>query len=376
MTMYSAVFPTTVLFGSNVRSKLSDTIKLFAEKPKVCLVASKSVLGSAPGQDVLKQLDGILCVVFDRVKHDPSVEPVDEIRHAINDTQSNIVVALGGGSVMDSAKTAAFLAGESEPTARFLAGECPLPASGLPCIALPTTAGTGAEITKNAVLSDYAQDVKKSIRATRMAPVAALCDPDFTLNLPPHITAHSGMDALTQAIESYMSANGTDLTRPLAAKATSLLLHNLKTAYLHPGDLAARTAVAEGSMLTALAFAQSGLGSVHGLAHPIGHLLELPHGLTCAILLPHCIKENCNEQTLVQYNELAVACGLQSAGELFETIADLNRSFDIPETFGQYGLKPSHQGYILANCRSGSMKSNPVPMTDETIVALLEKLQR
>lgn len=381
MTTYN--LPRQLIFGNGTRSQLPELLDRLHNAPRALLVASRSALASEPGQELRAALGTRLADTDTSIRHDPTVTSVDALRHHLADSHATIVVALGGGSVIDAAKTAAFLADQPANTADFLNGHATMPAHGtLPCVAIPTTAGTGAESTRNAVLSDHDANVKKSLRHLDMLPIAAICDPDFTLNCPPDVTAASGMDALTQAIESYCSRNASNLTRPIAAQAAAMLLDALPHAVRKPDDRDSRNAVAEASMLTGLAFAQSGLGSVHGLAHPIGHLLNLPHGLVCAILLPHCLQLNLelacatNQlQTLQLVQKLADACNAGTPQGLVDRIAMLNRVVGIPNSFAQLGLTPAHDSYILRNCRSGSMATNPVELPDDTIQQLLNTLR-
>lgn len=274
---------------------------------------------------------------------------------------------------MDASKAAALLSQGNGSVKEYFDGALPLPEKMLPMLALPTTAGTGSEITKNAVLTDTEGHLKRAIRSPLMVPAVALCDPDFTIDLPPKVTAESGLDALTQALESYVSSGASEYSRGLAEKATGLILKWLPEAWQHGGNAEARLRMAEGSMLGALAFAQSGLGAVHGLAHPIGHLLNLPHGFTCAVLLPHILEWNlpaCQESMDI----LARNIGLQQATVLLDQVKKLLQTLQIPDNFAAFGLTTKDFPYIVKNCRSGSMKANPRPMSDAEVEQLLQKL--
>jgi alcohol dehydrogenase class IV len=205
-----------------------------------------------------------------------------------------------------------------------------------------------------------------------MVPRIAIIDPELTLSMSPALTAASGLDALTQAIESHLSLGAHATSQALALAAVRLLVRWLPAAYADGTDREARIRVAEGSMLSAMAFGQSGLGAVHGLAHPIGHLLNLPHGHTCAVLLPYILRWNAPAKP-AEFLELAATCGLKDGEDFVATIETMNREMSIPATFAE--LRPEiHADYIVANCRSGSMKANPRPLDDNAVRALIQTL--
>ena len=284
-----------------------------------------------------------------------------------------LVIAVGGGSVIDVAKAAAAIARNEGTCADHFFGRVAITNPSIPFIALPTTAGTGAEITKNSVIIDGETRIKQSIRSPLMIPLAAICDAELTVTMPPGVTAFSGLDALTQAVEAYLTAKGTNATRALALKAVQLILPNLETAVSRPDDRDARSAMCEASLLTAMSFSQSGLGAVHGIAHPLGSLLNVPHGKCCAVLLPHILKFNapvCEEPL----GELAVATGFGTAKEFVEEIIRICRELGIPANFREYGLNDTHFPFIIEKCRSNSMSGNPRPMSDEEVAELLADL--
>ena len=372
---YSVYFPRVLHFGSGCRDLAAEEAdKLVSGAPvRMLLVGSGTVSASEIGKDFIASLGNRVVARYCSVPHDPPLSTVSEIIDLIRQHRINVLLALGGGSVMDASKAAALLSQGNGSVKEYFDGVLPLPEKMLPMLALPTTAGTGSEITKNAVLTDTEGHLKRAIRSPLMVPAVALCDPDFTIDLPPKVTAESGLDALTQALESYVSSGASEYSRSLAEKATGLILKWLPEAWKHGGNAEARLRMAEGSMLGALAFAQSGLGAVHGLAHPIGHLLNLPHGFTCAVLLPHILEWNlpaCQESMDI----LARNIGLQQATALLEQVKKLLKTLQIPDNFAAFGLTAKDFPYIVKNCRSGSMKANPRPMSDAEVEQLLQKL--
>ena len=195
----------------------------------------------------------------------------------------------------------------------------------------------------------------------------AIVDPMLTWSCPPELTAASGLDAFVQAFEGYTNPKSSGLTRALSAQAAKLILKNLEGACA--GDRDARYAMAEGSMLSGVAFSQTGLGAIHGFAHPIGSLLHVPHGVTCAVLMSQVMRWNesvCGDR----YRELAEFCGV---ADFIGSAERLAQNTGIPADFKAYGLKREHIPFIVKNCRSASMATNPRPFTDKEAEDFLEK---
>ncbi len=381
-------YPGTILFGAGVRRELPRVLAAVADSANagVYLVASRSVLTPPLRAELDALCGGRVAGVFTDVPHDPPLAVVDAVIAGIRSAGAGIVVGLGGGSVLDTAKSAAAVAPFGPSVVPFFRGEKPLAKPGLPFIAMPTTAGSGAEITSNSVLTDAEACQKKSLRSPHMTARAAIVDVELTLAAPPALTAWSGLDAFTQALESYISKKANPATRALAAEACGLLLEALpeavrgaterkngKTESSSEEYRLARTRVAQGSLLSAMAFSQSGLGAVHGLAHPIGLELDLAHGYTCAVLLPHVLRLNapaCGEDLA----RLARTLGLADSATLTARVEALCRGLGMPEGFSAHGLKEAQFPRILANCRSPSMSANPRELYDAEILALLRRL--
>jgi len=333
--------------------------------------------GSARTSGLLTRLEQLLNdfhpVTVCGIAAEPPLDEVDRLLQIGRQKQVTAVVAVGGGSVIDTAKAAACLIPATGLIRDYFNGERRIATRGLFCAALPTTAGTGAEITPNAVFIEPSASIKKSIRHKYLVPDLAIVDPELTMPAPPDITAASGMDALTQAIEAYVSLQANHTTDALALQAVALIFTHLQTACARPDDLEARTALAEGSMITAMAFSHSGLGAVHGIGHPVGSLLHLPHGRTCAILLTPVMRWN-QSATPEKFLKLAEICGYNDAATFIDAIERLRTDIGIPADFRTAGLQEEHFDFIVRNCRSGSMKVNPRPMADADVINLLRTL--
>lgn len=373
MNDYQLIYPPTIRFGWGSRRETPSHLRGLGggQLPRTMLVCSASVRDSGLVDELLAELGSTVVAEQLGVSHDPPLSEVDAIAQAARSVGAQVVLAIGGGSVIDAAKAAAGIAPTALSCAEFYHRGQPIPATALPIVALPTTAGTGAEITMNSVLSDPVADTKKSIRSPYLVPRAAIIDPELTLSLGPAITAASGLDALTQAIESHLSTGAHAASQALALAAVRLLMRWLPAAYADGSDREARIRVAEGSMLSAMAFGQSGLGAVHGLAHPIGHLLDLPHGYTCAVLLPIILRWNAPSRPH-EFAELAADCGLADGTQFLAAVVDLVRRLGIPATLPTLDLD-RHAEYVVANCRSGSMKANPRALSDDDVRSILRE---
>ncbi|MCQ2379815.1 MAG: iron-containing alcohol dehydrogenase [Victivallaceae bacterium] len=281
------------------------------------------------------------------------------------------VVGIGGGSAMDAAKAVAALMESELPVEEFFYGRAKAIRSKTFFAALPTTAGTGAEVTANAVICDTKTGIKQSLRGDNLMADAALVDPELVAGAPLHVMASAGLDALTQAVESYCSRRATDFTRLLAMSAAATLLESLKPAV--EGDIRHVAAITRASLETGIAFASSGLGAVHGIAHPLGSVRHVPHGICCAVLLTEVLRFN-NARGDKRIRELAVRLGFSSVDTMVDAISMLRSELGVPGDFRAYGLSERDFSFIVANCRSGSMRCNPVDMSDGNVIELLGRL--
>lgn len=369
--IHTLAYPHRILFGPGAMRAGLKQLPSGLKKILIVTGAHAAAGGELPAW-IREELKGREVFFREGVHPEPTPMEVNEIMNIGRDAAVEAVIALGGGSVIDAAKAAAALIPAEGDCSEYFSGERVIPGRGLFFAAFPTTAGTGAEMTSNSVLTDPETLVKKSLRSPFMTADLAGIDPDLTLSCPPAQTAASGLDAFVQAVESYTSLNATCATRPLAAEAVKKIFMNIQGACRHPDNLDFRWEMAEGSMLSALSFSQSGLGAVHGLAHPLGSLLQVPHGVACAILMPYIFQWNlptCRKE----YTELARLCGFENRPfpDLVREMAD---ELGIPRNFSGYHLQEKHFDFIIANCRSNSMSLTPRPMTDRDVRTFLESL--
>ncbi len=326
------------------------------------------------------------------VSGEPSPGLVDAAVRQYRDMQPDVVIAIGGGSVLDAGKAIAGLLRTGESVMDYLEGvgpEKPYAGPAVPFIAAPTTAGTGSEATKNAVLSIQGEHgFKKSFRDERLVPKYAVVDPDLLSGCPPGQIAANGMDALTQLMESYVSTRASRMTDALALDGIRAARDSLLPLYENPAAASsARAGMAYAALLSGITLAQTGLGSVHGLASPLGAFFPIPHGVVCGTLVAAATRVNIEAMqarapanpALEKYTRLAsLLCGTKlpdvrnAHDALIALLEDWVRQLDIPR-LGRYGVKESDFARIVASSRGSSMKTNPVVLTDGEIAAILQQ---
>jgi alcohol dehydrogenase class IV len=321
-------------------------------------------------------------VTFFTVAHEPSIETVGQGLAAARAAKAELVIGFGGGSVIDTAKAIAGLAANPGKVLDYLevvgAGK-PLKQQALPWMAIPTTAGTGAEVTRNAVLAVPERRVKVSLRSPSLF---ALVDPELTLDLPPAITAATGMDALTQLIEAYVCNRPHPMVDALCASGIPLAVRALHLVWANPHDMAARTDLSQAALWSGMALANAGLGAVHGFAGPIGGMFPAPHGAVCAALLAPVMAANIaalrarasDSQALRRYGEIAgwLTGRVKVKPEAgVRHIEALVAKLQIPK-LSAYGVTEEKFHEIVAQAQqASSMKANPLVLTAEELLGVL-----
>lgn len=326
-----------------------------------------------------------LVAVRTTVDSEPSVPFVIATLSLAREHACDMVIAMGGGSAIDTAKAVgALLTNPGDPLdyLEVVGKGRPLANPSAPVIAVPTTAGTGAEVTRNAVLAVPEHRVKVSLRSPTMLPAVALVDPELTLSLPPSITASTGLDALTQCIEPLVSNQANPLTDAIAAEGITRAARSLLRAVQQGDDLDARTDMALASLCGGLALANAKLGAVHGFAGVLGGMYPIPHGIVCARLLPFTFAANVaalrdrapNGPLLARFGKVAhlvTGEAAATAQDAVTWISELCDALDVPG-LAAYGVEPSAFDEIIAKSQaSSSMKGNPLPLTDDELHAIL-----
>jgi alcohol dehydrogenase class IV len=316
----------------------------------------------------------------------PTEPTLDLVRRGVKlakEEQCDGVLAIGGGSALDAGKAIGSLMRNEGDVLDYLevvghGKEISRP--GAPVIAVPTTAGTGAEVTRNAVLFDPDHRMKVSLRSRWMVPSVALVDPELTLSVPPAQTAASGMDTLTQLIEPYVCNRTNPITDGLCLQGMGLVSRSLQQAFANGNDLEARSDMALASLLSGLALANAGLGVVHGFASPLGGMFDAPHGAICAALLPHGMRANISylrrdqspiaHEILNRYRTVASLLTSRADAEPEDgivAVGALNALLKVP-SLAAFGMRPEHADEVAEKAlKASSMKRNPVTLSKEEL---------
>jgi len=283
-----------IVFGEGAINKMADEIHALGGK-KVLLVQDQALEKVGVAEQVMApfKAHGIPYVLYDQVTSEPEPSLADQGAALAREEGCDLVVGVGGGSSLDVAKAVAMLARNDGKAEDYIGLET-VPMPGLPSIMVPTTAGTGSEVTFTAVFTMREKKAKGGINSRFLYPDLALLDPELTLSLPPNVTATTGMDALTHAIEGFTSLQSNPMSDIVAKEAIALIGANLKRAFEEGDDLQARREMLLGSLMAGLALASAGVGACHALAYPLGAFFDIPHGLANAVLLPYIMDYNCS----------------------------------------------------------------------------------
>jgi alcohol dehydrogenase len=313
---------------------------------RVLLVTDRGLMATGAPERLqgLLTAEGVACSIYADVQAEPSAESLDPVVALARDLKADLVVGVGGGSAIDVAKATALLVANGGTAYDYFGTEL-VKRPGIPVIAIPTTAGTGAEATPNAIFTDTKEQVKKGIVSAYMMPEVAIVDAELTVTVPARVTAATGMDALTHAIESYTSVKATPLTDTFAAEAIRLIGRSIRTAVFQGTDLSARTDMAQGSLYAGISIANAGTGAVHSMAYPLGGQFHVAHGIANSALLPYVLRWNI-QGNLPKFAQVAALLGeqvdglsmLEAAERAVEAIARLNRDLGIPEHLSEFGV--------------------------------------
>jgi alcohol dehydrogenase class IV len=369
-----------IVFGAG---RLREAGDIAASLGAHALVVESGSGRSAPLIALLHE-HGVATTTF-HARGEPTIALVAEGARVARDAACDLAISLGGGSVIDAGKAIAALVTNRAPVRDYLevVGRAePLTERPLPFMAIPTTAGTGAEVTRNAVLLAEEERVKVSLRSPLMLPAVALVDPELTYSVPPDVTAWTGLDALTQCLEPFVSPKGNPLTDGIAREGLVRAARSLWRAGKE-GSFSAREDMAVASLCGGLALANAKLGAVHGFAAPLGGMFPVPHGVACARLLGPVAEANVralaerrgNAMSYLRYEELTRIFVSDPHATVLDGVAALHslvEELKVPR-LGAYGLRSEDVPNVVAQAkRASSMQGNPVALTDEELVRALE----
>jgi alcohol dehydrogenase class IV len=372
-----------IIFGPGTIGEIGNLVTDMGRR--AFLITGKTVDRAAPLIEQLKK-QGVTITQFSI----PGEPTTDLVLAAVDSARRNtceFVIGMGGGSVLDAGKVVAALLtndGELMDYLEVIGRGQPLSRKPAVYIAIPTTAGTGAEVTRNAVLDSPHHRVKVSMRSPLMLPDLALIDPELTYSMPPEITAVTGLDAFTQLLEAYVSVHANPLTDGICREGLQRAARSLKKACLDGKNTDARRDMCLASLFGGLALANAKLGAVHGFAGPLGGMYDAPHGTLCAGLLPHVLEVNLKalqsrapeSPAIIRYNEVArIITGKSTdrASEGINWIQELCSQLQVPR-LAEYGIKEEDFSTIVAKSKdASSMKGNPILLTETELLEVLKK---
>ncbi len=380
-TIFNYELPTKIVFGLNSIEQLPEKVQEL-NGSRVFVVSDPGIQRAGILEEVLsplKQFD-LSFETFTEVDREPDIKTIKNLKKRATEFEANIVVGVGGGSALDAAKAlAVMMTNEGEITQYAGLGKIPNPA--MPSICIPTTSGTGSEVTIWTVISEKDKNRKFGVGGTYVAPTVALCDPNLTITLPASITASTGVDALTHALESFVNKATQPISETLSRESMKLISNSLRKA-VHQGDnVKSRYDMLLASTIAATAFNPTRLGLSHALCMPLGGEFKVPHGIANAILLPQVMEFNL-VGNLEKYKEIAEIFGqdtrgfsLREAAELsVEAIKQLNHDVGIPKGFSDYGVTEKDLDFIAEGAiGSDNVQVNPRKPTLDDLKDIVRK---
>ncbi len=386
MSVFAIESPASIHFGAGSRQKLRDVIAVAAAEARRILVLSGARWLSSSGwmKEISQLLSGVDLEPLACAEGEPSTESMASSLESARAFSPSLILAIGGGSVLDTAKALSALLRHGGPVTRFLEGvpgSIPVPGPGVPWIALPTTAGTGSEVTKNAVIRVTSLGVKRSMRSAHMLARAVVVDPELTLSLSARVTGISGLDALTQLVEAYVTPKSNPFVRSLIEGACGPMRASLERLAAEPRNLDMRSAASYGALISGIALANAGLGAAHGFAAALGGMFNVPHGLACAVSLPHVLEANAavigeSMTRLAMSTRTGSHANGDPVGWLAGKVSDLLQQFGLPLDLREYRIPAERISEIAQMSSGSSMNGNPRQLSMEEREEILSKIVR
>ena len=379
--MYRIVLNETSYYGAGCRSVIADEVKKCGYK-KVMLITDKDLVKFGVAAKVEEVLQGaeIPYEIFSDIKPNPTIKNVLDALAAFQASGADCIVALGGGSSIDTAKAVGVINNNPEfGDVRSLEGVAPTKNRAVPTFALPTTAGTAAEVTINYVITDEENKKKMVCVDPNDIPMCSVIDCELMMSMPKGLTAATGMDALTHAIESYITPGAWTMSDMFEEKAIELIHQHLYNAVQNGQDVVAREGMANAQYIAGMGFSNVGLGIVHSMAHPLGAFYDTPHGVANALLLPYVMEYNAESPAKAKYLGIAKAMGVDTTGmsveegvkAAIEAVKALSVSINIPQRLSEIGVKKEDlHDLAVAAFNDVCTGGNPRPTSVEDIEAI------
>lgn len=370
MNEWQYLQPVTIVFGDGKLSELTDLCKKL-NGSKGILITSPSFVKKGLAQKVVDMTNGLITTIFSELSPNPDVVEVDNCAKIIRDNNIDFVIAMGGGSTLDLAKAAATICKTNDSITKYHGTGVAITEEHLPLIAIPTTSGTGSEVTSVSVLTDHTNGKKAPIASMGFYPDFAIIDPELTYSMPPYITACTGIDVLSHALESYWSNGNQPICDAVAISSLELVFEYLPKAVANGEDKVAREKMCLASVLAGLAFALPKTTSSHACSYPLTNIYDIPHGEACGITLDFFARINQTDRVKV----LARKLGFDSVNSLADAILDLKKKVNLRVDMKDFNLTDEQVKELVSLSHHPNLLNNPVEITDDMLFELYNSLR-
>lgn len=366
---WNYIQPVEIEFGNDCSKNINEIAKKLG-CTKGLLVSDPFFVQSGLAKELMDCSQGYITDVFSQLSPNPDVTEVDACADMLRKGNYDFVVALGGGSAMDCAKAASMICLTTDSIRKYHGTGEKVPEKHLPLIALPTTAGTGSEVTCVSVLTDHANGKKSPIVSNSFYPKVALIDPKLTCSMPPRVTAGTGIDVLSHALEGYWSVGHQPICDACAIHAAKLVLEYLYTAYKEPNNLYAREKMCEASVIAGLAFTLPKTTASHACSFPLTNIHHIPHGEACGLTLDWFLRINAKNDTDGRINAFCKALGFENADKLADKIHSLKADMGLRNDLKDLNLTDEQINELVKISRHPNLYNNPVEITDEMLLEM------
>jgi len=374
MQIWSYYLPTKVIFGRGCSERISGIVDLFKPKRVMLVTGTKSMRESGVTDRFINCLKNFQVIVYDKVAGNPTVGIVEDGIQFLMDEECDLVLGLGGGSVIDTAKAISILANNLGPIDEYISNSREIVNRRLPLIAISTTAGTGSEVTQYASIIDEKRKRKISLTHEYIYPDAAIVDPILTVTMPKFVTATTGLDALSQCIEAYWSKLHTPISDIFAIKGIELIFQNLVKAFNYPENIESREKMALASLFSGIAISMAKTTIVHSVSYPLTVHFKIPHGLACSLTLPSFIKYN-SKIIKYQISNIAKMIHVNTAEEVVKKVEKLISDVELPNRLSHVGIKKEDIEVIVKEgFRPDRSENNPRKVREDDLKEILENI--
>ncbi len=371
--MWNYIQPVEILFGEGRIKEIKDLAQKMGVNRGI-LVCSNYFIRTKMAEQIVAESEGKLVAVFGEIAPNPDVTEVDKCADVIRANNIDFVVMIGGGSVMDCAKAAATIALTNDSIRKYHGTGLQLPTTHLPMIAVPTTAGTGSEVTSVSVLTDRELKKKAPIASTGFFPHYALIDPELTYTVPKDITASAGMDVLSHAIEAYWCKNAQPICDAMAIYSLELVFEYLERAYNNPHDTQARAKMCEASVIAGLAFALPKTTGSHACSYPLTNIYNIPHGEACGLTLDYFVRVN-KDALDGKIQKLANKLGFADVDALANAIFALKKAIGLRTNLKDFNLTDAQIDELVTISKHPNLNNNPITISDEMLYEMYTSMR-